>query len=142
MKIKNWLKFGRGPHHWLARIVCLLVAVLVWLYVMRVAPPMYNETYRDVRVEVRESENLPAFTGSVDKLLSVEVWGTKEALLAYDAEDITAYVMIDDLVSADGTYTPGKTYELTVYFELPEGLELREGHSVSMLLEGKALPNE
>lgn len=142
MKVKNWFKFGRSPHHWLARIICLLIAVLVWLYVMRVAPPMYDETYRDVRVQVRESEMLSDYTGSVDELLAVRVWGSKEALAAYGAEDITAYVKIADLAVADGTYTPGKTYELTVYFELPEGLELRDEYRVSILLEGKALPNE
>ena len=138
MKVKNWLKFGRGPHHWLARIICLLIAVVVWLGVMRVAPPMYDETYRDVRVEVRVTDALPDYTGSVDELLSVRVWGTKDALLAYSAQDITAYVKIADL----DTYTPGKTYELTVYFELPEGLEIRNEYRVSMFLEGKALPNE
>lgn len=142
MKIKNWLKFGRGPHHWIARIVCLVIAVLVWLYVMRVAPPMYDETYRDVRVEVRESDILPDYTGRVDELLSVRVWGSKGALHTYGAKDIVAYVKIADLADADGTYTPGKTYELTVYFELPEGLELRKEYRVSMLLEGKALPDE
>ena len=142
MKIKNWLKFGRGTRRWLARIICLLIAVVVWLYVMRVAPPMYDEKYRDVRVEVRESDVLPDYTGHVDELLTVRVWGSKEALYTYDAEDITAYVKIADLADTDGTYTPGKTYQLTVYFELPEGLELREDYSVSMLLEGKALPDE
>ena len=142
MKVKNWLKFGLGPHHWLVRIICLLVAVLVWLYVMRVAPPMYDETYRDVHVQVRESEMLPAYTGSVDELLSVRVWGSKEAIAAYSAQDITAYVKIADLAAADGTCTPGKTYELTVYFELPEGLELRDEYRVSILLEGKALADE
>lgn len=142
MKVKNWLKFGRGPHHWLARIVCLVVAVVIWLCVMHVAPPMYDETYRDVRVEVRESDAFPAYTGSVDELLSVRVWGSKEALAAYGAGDITAYVRIADLADAGSTYTPGKTYELTVCFELPEGLELRNEYSVLMLLEDKALPDE
>ena len=142
MKVKNWLKIGRGPHHLLARFICLVMGVVIWLYVMRVAPPVYDETYRDVTIEVEESDDLSAYTGSVDSVLSVRVWGTKTDLHQYSAEDVRAYVKIADLADVDGSYSAGKTYELLVYFDLPEGLEVRDEYRVSMLLEDKALPDE
>ena len=141
MKLKNWFKVGRGPHHLIARVICLAVAVVVWLYVMRVAPPTYDETYRDVAVEVEESDILSDFTGSVDSVLSLRVWGTKAALYEYDADDVRAYVKIADLADFNGSFGAGKTYELLVYFELPEGLEVRDEYRVSMLLENKVSDN-
>ena len=136
MKVKSF-KFNRGPHHILARLVCLLLAVLVWLFVMRIASPMYDETYRDIKVEVEESDILSEYTGRVDGLLTVRVWGTKEALHAYGPEDIRAYVKIADLADAEGIFSAGKTYELPVYFDLPDGLEVRQDHRVPMLLEAR-----
>lgn len=137
MRKKERLAFGRRHHNLLVWLVCLLLAVIVWLYVMRVDAPQYEEVYRDITVSVVESDSLD-FTGSVDEYLNIRVLGTKEALATYGKDDIVAYVRIADLADREGPVEAGTVYEMTVQLELPEGLSTPDTYRVRMLLQGKS----
>lgn len=126
---------SRTSQHWIARIVCLLAAVVVWLFVMRVAPPTRDEVYRDVPVSIRHSETMSDYTGRIDSTISVRVYGTKDMIQKYEKTDISAYVKIADLVDAKPTV--GKVYEMKIYFELPDGLTVGENYTVPMTLEAR-----
>lgn len=136
MKVREWGGILRRPRHILAQLMCLLAAVVIWLYVMYAEPPTYDETYRGVRVSVLDSENME-YTGTVDQTLNLRIYGTKAAIAECNTGDIVAYVRIADLADRSdiGPLTAGKTYEMLVYFDLPEGIEVREEYRVDMLLE-------
>ena len=137
MKIKNWLKMSHRPRRFFARVVCLLLAVVMWLFVMYVAPPEYSETYRDISVTVLTSDEHPDYAGRVDSSISVRVWGTKEELLHCNASNLYAYVEISDLAERESVLSIGKTYEMPVTVVVPEGLEVRDEYFVQMLLENR-----
>ncbi len=134
MKTKKWS--FRRPRHILARIVCLLLAVVFWLYVMYVAAPPYDATYQNIHVTVLESENI-GFTGTVDPLASIRVLGSKMALHATEAEDIIATVSLSDLEGSKNPLVDGMLYQLRVSFKTPDGITVDGEYTVSVLLKRK-----
>ncbi len=135
MKTKEWVR--SGSHHLITRLVCLLLAVVVWLFVMQEKQPAYDAVYYNVRIEVRGSDT---FTGELADAgpYNVRVWGTKSDLLRYSAADVTAYVDIATYSQGDGgTLLSGHTYSMPVQFSLPNGLEVRDEWSVSVHLQEK-----
>lgn len=134
MKTKKWS--FRRPRHLLARFVCLLLAIIVWLYVMYVAAPPYDETYTDISVIVLGSEDIP-FTGSADAIPSLRVLGSKMALADCEKEDIIATVSLSDLADQAGPLVDGMLYSLDVSFETPDGISIEGEYTVSVLLKSK-----
>lgn len=134
MKTKEWS--GRRPQHIVAKIVCLLLAVVIWLYVMYIAAPEYSMVYNDIPVSVITDGNLP-YTGEVDNQISVRVKGTKDKLAEYTAADVVAYVRLADMVIETGALTPGTVYTATVQFTLPEGLSVDGEYTVPVFVQAK-----
>ncbi len=135
MKNKEWI--GRRSHHWIAKIVCLLVAVVFWLYVMRIAPPLYDDTYTDIPVSVVGGENI-AYTGTAGNLSSLRIKATKEDLAKYTSADITAWVNLADLTETGELLYDGKTVKLTVRFKAPEDMVIDDTYEVDVYLRSKA----
>lgn len=135
MKNKEWI--GRRSHHWIAKIVCLLVAVIFWLYVMRVAPPLYDDTYTDVPVSVVGAESF-AYTGTAGNLSALRIKATKEDLAKYTAADVVAWVDLLDLENKSEVLYDGKTVKLTVRFKCPEGMVIDDIYEVDVSLRTKA----
>lgn len=131
MKAKK-LSFRR-PHHIFARFVCLLLAVIFWLYVMYVAAPPYDATYVNITVNVVESEAIP-FTGEADPIAAVRVVGSKAALAACESGDIIATVSLSDLEGISKPLVGGMLYPLKVSFSTPEGITIEGEYTVSVLL--------
>ena len=136
MKTKEWS--SRRPQHLLARVLCLLLAVVAWLCVMRVAPPEQTEVLSDVVIRVVDSDGV-AFTGVPESrtLDRVRIKGTKEVLAAIHASDISAYVNMVDLI-AERNLSDDEVYEMTVYFKTPEGITMDGSYSVKIRLQEKA----
>lgn len=135
MKTPKW-NFRR-PRHLLARVVCLLLAIVIWLYVMYAAAPPYDETYTDIPVVVLESDEIP-FAGSADSLPSIRILGSKMALANCEKEDIVATVSLSDLVDGTRPLVDGMLYSLKVSFETPEGISVEGEYTVSVLLKSKS----
>ncbi len=134
MKSKDW--FSRRSHHWVAKIVCFLVAVIFWLYVMGVAPPEYTETYVDVPVTVVGAEDFE-FTGTASNLPSVRVKATKTVLAEYGREDVKAWVNLMDLETRNELLLDGRTVKLTVRFDCPSVLRIEDSYEVDVTLQKK-----
>lgn len=135
MKTKKWS--FRRPRHLLARFVCLLLAIIIWLYVMYVAAPPYDETYTDIPVIVLGSDEIP-FEGSADAIPSLRVLGPKAALADCDKEDIVATVSLSDLASQAAPLVDGMLYTLDVSFTTPDGISIEGAYTVSVLLKHKS----
>jgi YbbR domain-containing protein len=130
MKSKEWS--AKRPHHWLAKIICLLIAVFFWLYVMYAAAPTYDAYYTDIPVTVIASGD---FSGETGTLTSVRVFGTKAALSALRKEDIRATVYL-----ANAGSTPlviGEYATLTVELALPEGITAEGSPAIPVLIKAK-----
>ena len=134
MKTKK-LTFRR-PRNILARVICLLLAIIFWLYVMYVAAPPYDATYKEIAVTVIESENI-AYTAVVDPIASIRVSGSKKALAATESEDIVATVLLSDLENSKTPLADGMTYTLKVSFQTPEGITVEGDYTVPVLLKRK-----
>lgn len=136
MKTKEWA--ARRPQHLVARIVCLLLAVITWLCVMRVADPICNGSLTGVSLSVVNSETV-AYTGvpESDTISRVRVRGTKAVLAASKASDVSAYVDMSDL-QFNASLAEDQICEMTVYFRTPEGLLIDGGYTVRVRLKAKA----
>ena len=128
MKTKK-LAFRR-PRHIFARVVCLLLAVIFWLYVMYAAAPPYDETYYNIPVAVLGGEE-SGFIGSADALPSVRVLASKKVLYTLDEGDIIATVSLADL-DGKGAIIAGRSYVLKVTFQLPDGVTVDGEYTVSV----------
>ena len=92
----------RRPHHILARIICLFLAIIFWLYVMYVAAPPYDAEYKDIRVSVVESEFLN-FTVREVAPIPVLDDHTRDIMKAYYNDDLSlAEIAEDEGISRQG----------------------------------------
>ena len=116
MKTKEWT--SRRPQHLVARIVCLLLALVTWLCVMRISDPVLDETVSGIPITVKDSVSL-TYTGTLDQTTMgrVRIRGTKSALYGIQASDISAYVDMNDLLLLP-TPAEDETYEMTVRVRL------------------------
>ncbi len=125
--MKNKEFSTRRPQHIIAKIVCLLLAVVLWLYVMYANPPIYSEVYEGVTVTVNGD---PAEWRIDDPTISVRVYGTKMELASYTAEDIEAYVLPSDLPDATPIGTGEDLYSFAVRIKLPGALTVKDDYFV------------
>ncbi len=105
----------------IALIICFIMAVVMWLYVMQTESPEYEETFTRVPLvienvtELSEKSQLSVISGW-EQRVSVTVKGRKSDIAKYADSDIVAYVSVGNI-----THT-GK-YTLDVSVELPGGLQ-------------------
>ncbi len=134
MKTKDWNT--RRPQHLLARAVCLFLAVITWLCVMRVADPVQDASFSGVPLAVKEVETL-AYTGVPDSAsLHVRIRATKAVLATVTAEDLHAYIDMADLPT-DLTPAADVTCVMPVHFDLPEGVLIDGDYTVKIRLQSK-----
>ena len=135
MKTKEWI--SRRPQHLLARVVCLLLAVITWLCVMRVAPPTRTVTLTDLPVRVVDEMDIRyTVEGAID-LDRVRIKGKKDVLATLKSGEITAYVKMADL-QTEAQLSEDLLYPMTVYFKLPEGVEIDGSYSISVRIVKKS----
>ena len=125
--MKNKEFSTRRPQHIVAKIVCLLLAVVLWLYVMYANPPIYSEVIDGVTVYV--NGDTAAWTID-DPTISVRVYGTKMELAAYDAEHIEAYILPSDLPDATPVGDGGDQFSFNVRIKLPGALTVKGDYTV------------
>ena len=118
------------------KIVCLLLAVLIWYYVMQVENPDYQQTFTGVKVTLVNTDELTnrglsIFNGT-NYIADLTVSGKKSVISSYTSDDIT--IRADVLKN----YTsPGmQTVDLEV--SLPAGLTLvDQDNSISVFVDEK-----
>lgn len=106
--------------NFIARILCLVVAFIIWLYVMNVESPEYEKTFYSVPVTIENAavlasaQNLSVISGA-GSVIDVTVKGKKSEIAKYSAGDIKASVDVSRITEA-GRHT------LDVAVDLPAGL--------------------
>ena len=103
--------------------LCVIASFVLWLYVMEVDSPVWENEYSTVKVEVRTTapdgtdSGFSAMTGGVSQVVDVVLRGRKTVLSSLKADDIVAYV------DASAVTTAGKdTYPVKV--DAPNGTSL------------------
>lgn len=135
MKTKEWS--SRRPQHIIARVVCLLLAVITWLCVMRISDPICEGSLTGISIMVLEDEN-GAYTGTAENAVTgrIRIRGTKQALATVKAGDVSAYVDLKDLqfLSEPDTAVP---VTMTLQFKTPEGIEIDGSYQIDVRLKAK-----
>lgn len=97
----------KKKYYIVSRIVCLLLAFFIWLYVMSITNDSFEKTFTliDVKVEGRDSltekTNLSIYDISESKI-SVTVSGPRKDIARLSSSDFSAYIDVS------GLNTPGK----------------------------------
>ena len=127
--MKNKEFSGRRPQHIVAKIVCLLLAVVIWLYVMYVDAPIYEEVYEGVSVTVHGDATAWQIQ---DDTISIRVRGTKQELATYSAQNIEAYILPSDEPDALLIDQGSGLYSFPIRFKLPGALTVKDDYAITV----------
>lgn len=111
-------------HNYLAKILCIVAAFVLWLYVMQVESPEFEHVVESVPVSLenasvlRDESGLSVYAGSGNKI-NVTVAGKKSIVTKLTADDISAYIDLSKVKDAG-------RHSLEVSVELPEDVTLVE----------------
>ncbi len=104
------------------KLVCLLVAVILWLYVMQVDSPDYEQTFEDIPINlsntsvIENERGLFVYSG-YGYTVDVTVNGKKSVISKYTAEDIKITADLKDIRNAG-------EHDIQLSTKLPSGLSL------------------
>lgn len=104
------------------RIVCFVFAFIMWIYVMVVDSPDYEQRFDGVPVDIvgatalEKNSSFSVFSAS-DITVDVTVKGQKSVISRYSKDDIKVEVDVSGI-------TDGGKQTLPMYFDLPSGLSL------------------
>ncbi len=117
-------------HNLIAKIMCVLAAVILWFYVVGTDTNIDEMVVSDVAVAIRGLDRIEETLGlsvisGYDCMVDVTLKGSKSALNRVDVESVAAYVDASTITEA-GEYT------LEVYTTLPNGVTLG-GQSVNYI---------
>lgn len=113
-----------------AYLVCLLVALGIWVYVVGLETENYEYTFENVAVqlegvnELKNDRNLSILSG-YDATINITVVGSRKDILKYTSEDIYAYINLDGVTKAD-------RHALDIVVELPEGMRFVSSNSTKI----------
>lgn len=112
------------------RILCVVVALIIWLYVMSTNSPDYERTFSGVTVAVENAalltsdKNLSVING-YGSLADITITGKKSDVISYSLEDIVASVDVSNISG------PGR-HSLRVSVATPDGCVLKSVHPASV----------
>ncbi|WP_298704895.1 YbbR-like domain-containing protein [uncultured Veillonella sp.] len=119
------MRFIQGIQgHWLAKILSLLGAILLWFFIMKEQNPIVDITYT-VPVEV-QGLNPDYVVTNVPKEVKVHLQGPRNAILAVSQSSLKAHVDMSDV-------SPGQL-NLPIEFVPPSGVNLVEVSPDSVLV--------
>lgn len=127
--------------HIVPKIICVLFAFIIWIYVMMVDSPDNEEVFEDIPVTImgttalENERNLSIFSG-YDTLVDVTVRGQKSVISKYTEEDIVATVDVSKI-------TEGGMYNLELFFDMPSDITFVESSSteVSIFVDKRVTEN-
>ncbi len=111
----------RKSGDWVAKVLCLFVAFVIWFYVMQVDSPDYEETFYDVEITLTntaalENYGLSVFSGH-GAMVDVTVKGKKSVIDKLTAEDFRITADVSGVTEAG-------VHSVAIQPELPAGLSL------------------
>lgn len=116
---------GQGSHNWIVKLLCVFAAFLLWLYVMIVVSPEFQETFYEIPVQVvgmedlKKDHGLSIYNSAEAGTIEVTVAGKRSIVLKLEEDQIVA------TADVSGISSPGKT-NVNIDVELPSGLTLIE----------------
>ena len=97
----------KKKHHIAARIVCLLLAFVIWLVVAGVQGDNYKREIRDVKVTLIGADSLDGYQITYyPKTVSVTVKGDHSKVTAMTADDITVLVDVSAIKDTGAIKVP------------------------------------
>lgn len=101
------------------RLLCVFIAVVIWLYVMSNESPDYERTFSGVTVSIENvallsSESELSVISGYDALADITVTGKKSDLISYSPEDIVPSVDV-------GAITESGKHQLPISVTTPDG---------------------
>jgi len=102
-----------------AIILSVLLAFVIWFYVMSVDNPSYNKTFADIPIEIDDSSMELSTYMPYEYRVNVTLEGRKGDITALTSSDINAYVDISN-VTESGRYT------LDVIISVPNNIIVKE----------------
>ena len=108
----------------ISKIICVIIAVFVWFYVMQVESPEYKHTFEDVEIKLSGAEMLEKERGlsvysGYGRTVDITVSGKKSVVGRQSSDDIRVTADISNITSAG-------EYEVALNVSLPDGLDLVE----------------
>ncbi len=117
-----------------AKILCVLAAFLLWIYVMAAESPQHKEVFENVVVRVTGGELLAdqglAIYNGDGTCIDVTLSGKKSVLTQLSAESIVATANVED-------YRDGGRVDVKITVDIPSGCKLEElsSETVSVYLD-------
>lgn len=116
-------KSGRRAPKFIPQLLCVAVAVIIWLYVMSNDSPDYERTFSGVPVSIENTALLSSSNGltvlsGAGNLADITITGKKSDLISYSLEDIVASVDV-------GRITEAGRHQLSVSVTTPSGAILK-----------------
>lgn len=107
-------------HAWGAKIVCLLLAFIIWLYVMQVDSPKHEEIFHSIPVELTNTQVLDGESGlsvysGYGNTVDVTIIGKKSLIDKISGGDIHVYADVSQIETAGSHAVP-------IHVEAPAGL--------------------
>ncbi len=113
----------RGKHHDLiAKAVCLVLALILWIYVMEAENPDWEETITGVPISLTHTEDIEIDSGLMiyggySSTVDVTLRGKKNLISSLTADDITATADVSAITEAG-------EYQLDVSVKVPDEVEI------------------
>jgi Uncharacterized protein conserved in bacteria len=116
-----------------ARILSVLLAFVIWFYVMTFDNPSYNKTFADIPIEIDDSSMEFSTYTPYEYKVNVTLEGKKGDITALTLNDINAYVDTSE-VTASGRYT------LDVIISVPNNITVTEQtlNTVTVFFDNKS----
>ncbi len=112
----------RKGRDWAAKIVCLLIAFIIWFYVMQVDSPEHEETFHSIDVTLtntavlEDTSGLSVYSG-YGTTVDVTVIGKKSVINKLTADDFSAVADVSQITSAG-------LHAVQIDVNVPSGLSL------------------
>ena len=111
-----------------AKILCTLAAFFLWIYVMSVESPEYEQIFSHLTVELAGTDaladkNLAVYSG-YGTMIDVTLSGKKSTLSKYTEKDIPVTADLSSLFSDSSSVTAGGRYSVKVKVDVPSGCKL------------------
>lgn len=107
---------------WVAKIVCLFIAFVIWFYVMQVDSPEYTETFHSVDIKLTNTSVLEDVAGlsvysGYGTTVDVTVIGKKSVINKLTADDFSVTADVSGITSAG-------LHAVQIDVDVPPGLSL------------------
>ncbi len=127
-------------YDWVAKIVCLFLAIILWMYVMQMNTIEEDTTLEDLPIEIINEEQLEdaglSIYSGYDQTMDITLRGKRSEIAKLSAENVHARVDVSGISTAG-------TYPLDVRMTLPSGITevSRTVSNVSVYIDVREMRN-